>query len=53
MSVDQDGMSVLWQRSIKSLCYTKESLAAIIGNAYSPSNHCIVAYDDIAQDMFA
>jgi hypothetical protein len=53
MSIAQDGMSVWWQRSINSLCYTKEILALIMGNAYSPSNHRAVAYNDIAQEMFA
>jgi hypothetical protein len=24
-----------------------------MGNAYSPSNHCIIAYDYVAQEMFA
>ncbi len=53
MSIAQDGMSILWQRSIKLLCYTKEILAAIVGNAYSPFNHRVVAYNNIAQEMFA
>jgi hypothetical protein len=46
-------MSISFQHSINLLCYTKEILASIIGNAYSPSNHCVVAYEDIAQEMFA
>jgi hypothetical protein len=53
VSVTQDKMSVSWQCSINSLCYTKEILASIMGNTYSPSNHCVVAYDDIAQELFA
>jgi hypothetical protein len=53
MSVAQDGMSVLFQRSINFLCYIKEILALIMGNAYSPSNHLVVAHNNIAQEMFA
>jgi hypothetical protein len=53
MSMSQDEMSVLFEHSINSMCYAKNNLAAIIGNAYSPSNHCVVAYDNIAQEMFA
>jgi hypothetical protein len=53
MSIAQDRMFVSWQRSVKLVCYTKEILAGIMGNAYSPSNHCIIAYDNIAQEIFA
>ncbi len=53
LSIAQDGMSVLWQHSIKLMCYTKKILAAIMGNTYSPSNHCVVPYNNIAQEMFA
>jgi hypothetical protein len=53
MSSAQDGMSVSWQHSIKSVCCIKEILAAIMENAYSPSNHCIIIYNNVAQEMFA
>ncbi len=35
------------------MCYTKKILVVIMGNAYSPFNHCVVAYNHIAQEMFA
>ncbi len=53
VSVTQDGMSASWQHSIQSVCFTKEILLAIMENAYSPANHHVIAYDDVAQEMFA
>ncbi len=52
-SIAQDGMSISFQCSINLLCYNNEILASIMGNAYSPSNHCAVAYDSVAQEMLA
>ncbi len=49
VSIAQDGMSISFEHCINSMCYTKKILAAIMGNLYSPSNHCIVAYDNIAR----
>jgi hypothetical protein len=53
LSVAQDGMYVLSQRFIQTKCFTKEILSVIMGDAYSPANHCIIAYNNITQEMFA
>ncbi len=46
-----DGKSILWQRAIQSICFTKKILKSILKGDYSPSSHRAVAYDDVAQEM--
>ena len=51
VSVAADRQSVLWQRAIQSICFTKKILQAILKNDYSASSHRIIAYDDVAHEM--
>ena len=51
MRLAEDGMSVTWQRSILQVCFAKEHLRAIMKNDYNPSHNCVVAYDNVAQQM--
>jgi hypothetical protein len=47
-----DGKSILWQRAIQSICFTKKiSKKSILKGDYSPLSHRAVAYDDIAKEM--
>jgi hypothetical protein len=48
VSITQDRTSVSWQCSVLLVCFTKGILSAIIGVAYSSTNHRIITYDDVA-----
>jgi hypothetical protein len=51
VNVAADRMSISWQRTIQSICFTKKILQAILKNGYSTSSYRAVAYDDVAQEM--
>jgi hypothetical protein len=45
-----DRKSILWQRAIQSICFSKKILKAILKDGYSPSSHCAIAYNDAMQE---
>lgn len=53
VTIGDNGKSVLWQRAVEAICYSKELLKSIMGRDYSPANNRVVAYDDVAQEMLA
>ena len=46
-----DRMSISSQRAIRTICFSKRILEAILKAEYSASSHRAVAYDDVAQEM--
>jgi hypothetical protein len=51
VSVAADRKSISWQRAIRTICFSKKILEAILKGEYSASSHRAVAYDDVAQEM--
>jgi hypothetical protein len=51
VSITTDGKYVSWQRGVQSICFIKNILESILGDAYISSSHRAIAYDNIAQDM--
>jgi len=51
VNVAADRKSILWQRAIGTICFSKRILEAILKGEYSASSHRAVAYDDVAQEM--
>jgi len=51
VSVAADRKSISWQRAIRTICFSKRILEAILKGDYSKASHRAVAYDDVAQEM--
>jgi hypothetical protein len=51
VSIATDRKSILWQRAIQSICFSKKILKAILKEGYSPLSHRAVAYDEVVQEM--
>ena len=51
VSVAADRKSISWQRAIRTICFSKRILEAILKGDYSKASHRAVAYDDVVQEM--
>ena len=51
MSIATDGKSILWQRGVQAICFTKYIVKSILKDSYSPLSHCTVTYDNVTQEM--
>ena len=51
MSIATDGKSVLWQRGVQAICFTKYIVKSILKDSYSPLSHCTVTYGNVTQEM--
>jgi hypothetical protein len=50
-TVAKDVMSVSWQRAIHKRCFDKKLLQGIMKDKYSSSHSCVIAYDNVLQEM--
>ena len=51
VSVAADRNYISWQRAIRTICFSKRILEAILKAECSASSHRTVAYDDVVQEM--
>jgi hypothetical protein len=51
LTMDENEMSVSWQRAIHKHCIDKKLLQGIMKDKYSSSHSCVIAYDNVLQEM--